>query len=516
MVTVYDEDGNEFALKLFDEQDEESSSEAEEEISDDEEDEEDSDEYDNGTDEHYDEEVDSEDDQEEEEEYEETFHQNTVTKPMELGCLREISILRILRHENAHPNVISIADVKQSNDITEALDGRGHASMQYPGIAMPLFRHGTLTDAIESKTLHKKHKVQIAHGILSAVAYLHKNGIIHRDLKTDNIMIHIDDNGNYNPVLIDFSLAKLIVPQQIYRFPCESDDAATKLNHRQKKVAKSQQTWNEYFQSLQGEDTHTPATGTPTYRSPESISNQPYGLPSDLYSVGIVLLELLRGSCIECFKDKGAAKIVESEVRDLPDRPFANLVRGLVEKDPDTRFDWKQALGHELFAKFGYAFNNNYGEHDHGMSSLRKLNLKEALPLEEEVDENNDEKTRAKSIQKRKELIKQIAEDLESENPLTIQAAYCYSTQLSQLDDELDSLEDSQGLIDCVVLAHKFFEKELWDLKAVEELDRGVFKKVSWSRKEYVDNEATIWLLMDFCLYPRELVEFGETNIGRR
>jgi len=54
---------------------------------------------------------------------------------------------------------------------------------------------------------------------------------------------------------------------------------------------------------------------------------------------------------------------------------------------------------------------------------------------------------------------------------MTCQAAYCYSLQLSELDDCLDDLSESQGLIDCVVLAHKFFEKDLWDLNSIENLD---------------------------------------------
>jgi hypothetical protein len=90
---------------------------------------------------------------------------------------------------------------------------------------------------------------------------------------------------------------------------------------------------------------------------------------------------------------------------------------------------------------------------------------------------------------------------------MTVQAAFCYSLQLSQLDDCLDNLRESQGLIDCVVLAHKFFEKELWALKSIEELDRGVFKQCDWSLADYIDNEGTIWMLMDFCLYPRKLVQ---------
>ena len=480
VITVYDEDGNEFALKLFESDDEESD---DEETDPDESDEESTDgEYEeDGND---DDDECSNDDEEDDSACEEFEGHAHNMKAMDLGALCEISILRILREENSHPNVIAISDVKQSNDVTQ--EAEGDVTMQYHGIAMPLFRHGTLTRIIEGSGsgLPKKYKVQIAHGILSAVAYLHSNGIIHRDIKTDNIMIQIDDEGNYHPILIDFSLAKLIVPQHIY----SNTDCETSIM--------SSSEWSSYFHSISGEDTHTPSPGTPTYRSPECVNDEPYGLPSDMYSVGIVLFELLRGTCIESFKDKGAAKIVANEVMELPNQPFANLVRGLVENDPAKRLDCRMALDHELFAKFGK-------KADESGRTFRVLNMKNALPLDGDGDDGIDQKT----SKKRMNVIRKIAKDLESENPLTIQAAFCYSMQLTQLDDGIDDFTESQGLIDCVVLAHRFFEKETWDLKSIEDLDYGVFKEVAWSMQEYLDNESSIWMLMDFCLYPRELVE---------
>lgn len=535
VVTVYDDDGNEFALKLFYDEDENSDEEdsEEEEEEDSECESESEEEYEEEEESGHEEEVSDEDEDEEEE---------CDKKPMDLGALREISILRLLRHENSHPNVIAISDVKQPSDFTcfEDEDEHGYvntdASMNCPGITMKLFHNGTLTQAIES-TLTKKVKVQIAHGLLSAMAFLHTNGIIHRDIKADNVMIEILDDGTYKAVLIDFSLAKIIVPSYIYGGTDDNDndaeDSAGFIRCDAKRLMESPE-WQAYFpvasqSQLSGEDTHTPSIGTPTYRAPECVNNQPYGLPSDMYSVGVALLELLRGKCIESFKDKGAAVIVENALQELPDQPFANLVRGLLEHDPAARLTAKTALDYGkdsgLFAKFGIYTSciDSY--------NADTLNINHALPLYDEDENDENEPTsgganhnnthqgrqcntkckgstsiKNKRVKKRMECIAKIAHDLESENPLTIQAAYSYSTQLSQLDDSLDDLSQSQGLVDCVVLAHKFFEKKLWDLGAIEALDRGIFKQMEWSLQEYVDNEATIWMLMDFCLYPRKFV----------
>ena len=457
VVTVYDENGNEFALKLFD--DEESEDE-----------EEDDDDYET-----------EDEPSSEEDEYSQADEEKEIggasPRTLQLGTLREISILRILRHENAHPNIIIIHDIKQANDITE--EGEGDISMRFPGIAMPVFKHGTLGSVIPHN-LNKKTKVMLAHGIISGIAYLHLNGIIHRDIKADNIMIEIDDEGRYNPVVIDFSLAKVIVPQHFYHGKSSSSAVI-----------------EEHCTDIQGEDTHSPSTGTPTYRAPECVNGDAYGLSSDMYSVGVALLELLRGSCIEAFKDKGAAKIIANELMALPDLPFANLLRGLLEKDPSKRLSAEDALKHDLFNKFGMIPTTQ-------SKTFRRFDINEALPLE--VYETSlclD----PKAFKKRIDLIRKIARDLDAENPLTLQASFCYSLQLSELDDCLDDFSQSQGLIDCVVLAHKFFEKELWDLNAIQELNVGTFKQCNWSIDDYTDNEATIWMLMDFCLYPRKLIK---------
>ena len=126
VITVYNDDGDEFALKLFDE---------------------------------------DEDDDDDE-------------VGMSLGALREISVLRLLKGANAHPNIIEIHDVQTGFDDDEVGAGTGG----YLAMAMPVFSLGSLAGCI-SKISNKRQKISIAHGILSAVAHLHENSIIHRDIK---------------------------------------------------------------------------------------------------------------------------------------------------------------------------------------------------------------------------------------------------------------------------------------------------------------------------------------------
>ena len=112
-----------------------------------------------------------------------------------------------------------------------------------------------------------------------------------------------------------------------------------------------------------------------------------------------------------------------------------------------------------------------------------------------------------KILMKRLKLIHRITHELGSVNPFTTQAALTYSQQLSELED-CDTLDSStQALCDCVVLAHQFFEKDIWSLREIEQLDSGIFRDFDWSASTYVDTEATLFMLLDYCLYPREIVQ---------
>jgi len=105
----------------------------------------------------------------------------------------------------------------------------------------------SLKKAITTNLLNNKQKLNIAHKLLIAVAFLHENYVIHRDIKTDNILLDED----FNPVLADFSLAKI------------------------------------FDTTLKG-TTHTPGLGTTSYKAPEVYHEEIYDLSADVFSLGIV------------------------------------------------------------------------------------------------------------------------------------------------------------------------------------------------------------------------------------
>ena len=149
-----------------------------------------------------------------------------------------------------HPNIVTIYEIGQSNGahfiVTEFIDGK------------------TLRQLINEKPFTLSESLNVAIQVASALMGAHAAGIIHRDIKPENIMIRAD---GYVKIL-DFGLAKLTEPQ----------------------IAESDLETPTLLQSNPGL-----VMGTVQYMSPEQARGKKVDARTDIWSLGIVLYELLAG-----------------------------------------------------------------------------------------------------------------------------------------------------------------------------------------------------------------------------
>ena len=159
---------------------------------------------------------------------------------------RERNILASL----THPNIARLYDAGLASD------GRPFLALEYVE-GQPIAAYAAAAG------LTVRTKVKISVQVARAVAHAHAHLVVHRDLKPSNILV--DAQGHAH--LLDFGIAKLVDPQFV-----DVADEGTQLTY---------------------------ATGralTPDYASPEQIRGDAIGTASDIYSLGVVLFELLAGA----------------------------------------------------------------------------------------------------------------------------------------------------------------------------------------------------------------------------
>jgi tetratricopeptide (TPR) repeat protein/tRNA A-37 threonylcarbamoyl transferase component Bud32 len=144
--------------------------------------------------------------------------------------------------------------------IARLLDG-GTTPDGRPWIAMEYVEGIPVNRYCEENRLGVEERCRLMTGICQGVAYAHRKLVIHRDLKPTNILV--DAGGN--PKLLDFGIAKLLAAE-------EEDETEAPLTRG------------------------TARPLTPEYASPEQLDGGAIGTTTDVYSLGVVLYELLAGS----------------------------------------------------------------------------------------------------------------------------------------------------------------------------------------------------------------------------
>src|SRR2546423_4079739 len=201
-----------------------------------------------------------------------------------------------------HPNILSIYHIGTHNGA--------------PYIVSELLEGETLRERMAGAALPQRKAIDYALQIARGLAAAHEKGIVHRDIKPDNVFI--TDDGRVK--ILDFGLAKLT----------SATDGTSQTEVPTRKVNTDPGT----------------VMGTMGYMSPEQLKGQPADHRSDIFSFGAILYEMLSGK--RAFRGESMAETMSVILReDPPDLSETNktvspalerLVRHCLEKNPSERF----------------------------------------------------------------------------------------------------------------------------------------------------------------------------------
>lgn len=198
-----------------------------------------------------------------------------------------------------HPNIAKLLDGGTTPDGT-------------PYLVMDHVEGEPITAWAEKRSVPIAERLALFRSVCAAVQYAHQNLVVHRDLKPANVLVTPEGV----PKLLDFGVAKLLDPQ-----PAETGDAPTV----------------EAMRAM-----------TPDYASPEQARGEPVTILSDVYSLGVVLYELLSGQRPYKVTGTSAREIERVLCEQDPPRPSAKrphlsadvdaIVLKAMSKEPERRY----------------------------------------------------------------------------------------------------------------------------------------------------------------------------------
>lgn len=235
--------------------------------------------------------------------YDPVMHRRVAVKELDMpggatAQQKQDRIKRFLREARAagslvHPNIVTVYEVAEEGDrhflAMEFLDGQ------------------TLRQEMEAAGfLDPARACLVAKEILAGLEFAHKNGVVHRDIKPENIQIL--ENGQIK--LTDFGIARLMFEPNL---------------------------------TMDGQ-----VFGTPSYMSPEQINGKEIDARSDVFSVGVILYEMIAG--VKPFTGDSVMGITYAIMNKEPDQPAQcpyglwQVVNRALDKSPVMRYASAQAM----------------------------------------------------------------------------------------------------------------------------------------------------------------------------
>ena len=231
----------------------------------------------------------------------------------------EIEIMKKLNHKN----IIKLIDVYNDSD------GCVYIIMEYCS-------NNNLTKFIKNRAMKEKHVLRIMKQIFAGLKYLISNNIAHRDLKPQNILL----DENLNVKISDFGFAKIFKENNLTQSLC----------------------------------------GSPLYMAPEIMKYKKYTIKADLWSLGIILFELLVGNPpyiakthIELMKKIDCDPIIIPSYCNIS-LEVQDLIYNLLQKNADNRISWDELFEHPWISRHNLINN----------TPINNLNL----PTSQNTDKN--------------------------------------------------------------------------------------------------------------------------------
>ncbi len=217
------------------------------------------------------------------------FQRRVAIKLIQRGWTDELVLERFRRERQVLANLEhrSIARLIEGGTIE---DGAPYLVMEYvEGVAIDRY--------CDTERLSVPARLELFLEVCEAVQHAHKNLVVHRDLKPRNILV----TPAGEPKLLDFGIAKVLDPEKTSAGP-EVTVGITRFM-------------------------------TPAYASPEQVAGRPITTSSDVYSLGVVLFQLLTGELPYRVDTHSAAEVERIVCETEPQRPSTSLQRG----DGDSR-----------------------------------------------------------------------------------------------------------------------------------------------------------------------------------